>query len=208
MRSYQRGALLIAAIVLVVIIAGLVTAMSFLSVSNIGASGSHMSSAQAFYAANSGLERALFQFSKLGTACSALTNTALALGDGTSNTSPGTFTTSGTLYPLAATSSDLSGAGINATATIVPVTVTAGVFANYAPHGRIRIELEEIDYSSTSTSAAVCGTAPCFIAFLRGANGTTAAAHGAVDVFQDDQCLIRSTGTAGAAQRISEAVVK
>jgi hypothetical protein len=201
MKSFQRGALLIAAIVLVVIIAGLVTAMSFLSVSNIGASGSHMSSAQAFFVANSGLERALFQFSKLGTACASLTNTNLAVG-------AGSFSTSGTLYPLAATSSNLSGAGINATATIVPVTVTAGVFANYAPHGRIRIELEEIDYSSTSTSAAVCGTAPCFIAFLRGANGTTAAAHGAVAVFQDDQCLIRSTGTAGEAQRISEAVVK
>ncbi len=188
------------AVVLVLIIVAMVTAMSFLSVSNTTASGGHMSSAQALFAANSGLERALFQFSKLDASCAALTNTNLSI----SATNPGSFTTSGTVYPTAATSSTLSGA-ITAAATIIPVTSTA----NFAPHGRILIESEEIDYSSTSNSAAVCGTAPCFIAEKRGENGTTAAAHAsAVAVYQPTQCLIQSTGTAGSAKRVLQAVVR
>lgn len=204
LKSCQRGALLIAAIVLVVVIAVLVTAMSFLSVSNVGSSGSNMSSAQAFFITQSGLERALFQFSKLGTACSALTNTNLAVGQGS-------FSTTGTLYPTSATSSTLQ-TSISTTTQlgVIRVTVTAGAFANYAPQGRIRIENEEIDYSSASSSAAVCGTAPCFVAWRRGANGTTAATHTTIGtaVFQDDQCRIRSTGTVGSTQRILEATIK
>ncbi len=205
LKSLQRGALLMAAIVLVLIIVAMVTAMSFLSVSDEGASGGNMSSAQALYAANSGLERALFQYTKSCTACASLTNTNLAVGDGTSSKSPGTFTTSGTLYPSGAIASTLTGAGITATATIIPVSS----ITNFAPHGRLIIQSEQIDYSSTSTSNAVCGTQPCFIAWRRGANSTTAAAHASgTAVTQNNQCIIRSTGTAGAAKRILEATVQ
>ncbi len=197
LKSLQRGALLMVAVVLVLIIVAMVTAMSFLSVSNTTASGSHLSSAQAFFIANSGLERALFQFSKLDTDCAALTNTNLAVG-------AGSFSTTGIVYPTAATTSTLSGA-ITSTATIIPVTS----IASFAPHGRILIENEEIDYAEASTDAADCGTAPCFIAEKRGENGTTAAAHAsAVAVYQPTQCLIQSTGTAGSAKRVLEAVAR
>ncbi|MGH8750771.1 MAG: PilX N-terminal domain-containing pilus assembly protein, partial [Burkholderiales bacterium] len=185
-RSLQRGAVLIMAVVLIVVIAALVTAISFFSTANIGSSGNHRLSSQAFFIASSGLERALFQFSRSGVACAALTNVNLAVG-------AGSFSTTGTLYPIAATSAILPAGGITAAATTIPVTVTVGAFANYAPHGRIRIELEEIDYSGTSTSVAVCGAgiASCFIGARRAANGTAAAAHAAaVAVFQDNQCLI------------------
>jgi hypothetical protein len=137
----------------------------------------------------------------------------------------GSFTiTAATVYPVAAVSSTLS-AATTTTPGIITVTVTAGAFTSYAPHGRIRIENEEIDYSSTSTTPAGCGgaAAPCFIAWRRGANGTTAATHavGAVTgaVFQDDQCLIQSRGCAqvpagaaacpaGVPQRVLEVTVK
>src|SRR5713101_4460330 len=145
-KAYQRGALLMAAVMLVVIIVAIVTAMSFVSVSNIGASSSHLSSAQAFFIARSGLKRATYQI-KSGTACASLTNTNLAVG-------AGSFTTIGTAYPAAATAANLS-AAISGTAINIPVTVTSGAFANYAPHGRIRIENEEIDYAGTSNAAAV-----------------------------------------------------
>jgi hypothetical protein len=206
LKSLQRGALLMAAVVLVLIIVALVTAMSFLSVSDEGASGGNMSSAQALFAANSGLQRALFQYNKIcGTACASLTNTNLAVGDGTSSTSPGTFTTSGTLYPSGVIASTLTGSGITATAYIIPVSS----ITNFAPHGRLIIQSEQIDYSATSTSNTVCGTQPCFVAWRRGANGTTAAAHAsATAVTQNNQCVIRSTGMAGGAKRIVESTIQ
>ena len=204
-KSLQRGALLMAAVVLVVIIAALVTAMSFLTVSYVGAGSNNMSSAQALFAAQSGLERALFQYTKSCTSCASLTNSNLAIGDGTSSTSPARFTTSGTLYPTGAIASTLTGAGITATAYIIPVSSVT----NFAPHGRIIIESEQIDYSCTSSSANCPCTPPCFIAWRRGANSTTAAVHAsAVAVTQNNQCVIRSTGTAGAAQRILEATIQ
>lgn len=200
-KLYQRGALLIAAIVLVVIIAALVTAMSFLTVSNIGASGSHLGSAQALFIAQSGLQRAIYQY-KSGTACTSLTNTNLVVG-------AGNFSTSGVnLYPTGATNATLNGA-LTASATIIPVTIGGGgAFANFAPHGRIGIDNEDINYSGTSTSNAVCGTQPCFTGATRGVRPTTSAAHSSgAAVSQPSQCLIRSTGVVGAASRILESAV-
>jgi len=195
----QRGQLLVAAIVLIVVIALMIATLGYLYVSSERSSSLHGQSNSAYFAARSGLERAIYQFSQLGTACAALVaaNTNVAVDTGSFSI------TSATVYPLAAVSSTLSTAIATTTPGIITVTVTAGAFTSYAPHGRIRIENEEIDYSSTSTLAAVCGTAPCFISWRRGANGTTAAVHavGAVTglVFQDDQCLIQSTGCAASA---------
>lgn len=212
----QRGQLLVAAIVLIVVIALMIATLGYLYVSSERSSTMHGQSDAAYFVARSGLEAAVFQFSQQGTLCGALpaANTDQAVGTGS-------FTvTAATVYPSATVSSSLSGAGIATTTPgVVGVTVTAGAFASYAPHGRIRIENEEIDYSSTSSSAAVCGTAPCFIAWRRGANGTTAATHAAgISVFQDNQCLIQSTGcvaatcpavaVVGVARRVLEATVK
>lgn len=202
-RLRQRGQLLVAGIVLIVVIALMIATLGYLYVSSERSSSLHGQSDAAYFVARSGLESAVFQFSQQGTACAALVgagNTNVAVGQGS-------FTiTSATLYPTAAVASTLSGAGIT---TTTPGVITATSIANFAPHGRIRIENEEIDYSSTSASAAVCGTAPCFISWRRGANGTAAATHAAgINVFQDDQCLIRSTGTVGTSQRILELTVK
>jgi Tfp pilus assembly protein PilX len=210
----QRGQLLVAGIVLIVVIALMIGTLAYLYVSSERSSTLHGQSGTAYFVARSGLESAIYQFSQLGTACAAL----VAAGNTNVPVDTGSFTiTAATLYPSpGAVASTLTGAGIT---TLTPGVITATSIANFAPHGRIRIENEEIDYSSTSASAGVCGTAPCFISWRRGANGTTAANHAAgVSVFQDDQCLIQSTGCAaatcpvaagvGVARRTLEATVK
>jgi len=206
---HQRGQLLVAGIVLIVVIALMIVTLGFLYVSSERSSTLHNQSDASYFVARSGLESAIYQFSQSPPAvwCTGL----VAAGNTNQAVGTGSFTiTAATVYPIAAVSSTLSVAGMTTTTPgIITVTVTAGAFASYAPHGRIRIENEEIDYSSTSTSAAVCGTAPCFISWRRGANGTAAVTHAlGINVFQDDQCLIRSTGTVGTSQRILEATVK
>jgi len=201
---HQRGQLLVAGIVLIVVIALMVVTLGFLYVSSERSSTLHGQSDGAYFAARSGLEAAIYQFSQLGTTCAAL----VAAGNTNQAVGAGSFTiTAATLYPSpGAVASTLTGAGIT---TLTPGVITVTSIANFAPHGRIRIENEEIDYSSASASAAVCGAAPCFISWRRGANATAAANHAAgVNVFHDDQCLIRSTGTVGTSQRILEATVK
>ena len=207
----QRGQLLVAGVVLIVVIALMVVTLGFLYVSSERSSTLHNQSDTAYFVARSGLESAIYQFSQNPPAvwCTGL----VAAGNTNQAVGTGSFTiTAATVYPVAAVSSTLSVAGITTTTPgIITVTVTAGAFASYAPHGRIRIENEEIDYSSTSTTAAGCGggTPPCFISWRRGANGTAAVTHAlGINVFQDDQCLIRSTGTVGTSQRILEATVK
>ena len=210
----QRGQLLVAGVVLIVVIALMIVTLGFLYVSSERSSTLHGQSDAAYFVARSGLESAIYQRSQLDTPCD--TSASGLVGPGNNSNvavGAGSFTLDAAktkIYPTPAVSSTLSGGGITTTTPgIITVTVAAGAFASYAPHGRIRIENEEIDYSSTSTSATVCGTAPCFVAWRRGANGTTAATHAAgVAVFQDDQCLIRSTGTVGTSLRILEATVK
>ncbi len=199
LKFYQSGALLVAAVVLVLIVVAMVTAMSFLSVSDIGASGSHMSSAQAYFISRSGLHRATFQY-KSGTACDATSNqNNLAVG-------AGDFSTTFTAYPTGATTATLS-ANISSSPSVIVIPVTN--LTNFAGHGSIIIDSEVIYYSGTSTQASVCGTAPCFYGATRGAAGSTAAAHSSgAAVSQPSQCLIRSTGVAGAARRILESVVQ
>ncbi len=201
-----RGFLLIVSILVVVVVALAIVALGYMTSADIRASAGHAQSEQAYFAAQSGIEVAINQFSQQDTACVSLVaagNTNVAVG-------AGRFTiTAATLYPTAAVASNLNGAiGTG------PGVIMATSIANFAPHGRIRIadvgtNDEEIDYSLISNSAAVCTTAPCFVAWRRGANGTTARAHATnFAILQDTQCLIRSTGTVGTTERMMEATFK
>ncbi len=148
---------------------------------------------QAYWLAEGGAHRALTYLSKEGGACTDITDsssfTAVTLGQGT-------FTVAAVLYhPTPTTLS----AAIGDTATTIPVDSTAG----YAPHGRITIGSEQIDYT------AVTGTS--FTGARRGANNTTAASHSSATQVNQDQCTITSTGTIpaafGDARRVSEVIV-
>lgn len=203
-----RGFLLIVAILVVVVVALAIVALGYMTSADIRASSGHAQSEQAYFAAQSGIEVAIYQFSQLDTACLSLVapaNTNVAVGAGSF-----TITSATTPYPI----KPLPASTLNGAIGANPGVIKATSIANFAPHGRIRIadggiNDEEIDYSSKSSSAAVCGAGSCFVAWRRGANGTTAVGHATnLAILQDDQCLIQSTGTAGTATRIMEATVK
>ncbi len=183
----QSGVSIIAALFIIVILAfmGMVFLTLFTTTSS--TSINELQSTRALYVAEGGLERAVYQYKNDGTACASLINTNIPLGTGN-------FTTSGTLYnPSPATT--LSSA-IGAADTIIPVVSTAG----YAPNGRIRIDSEEINYSSIAGNS--------FTGAQRGAAGSTAAAHALGALVLQNQCTINSTGVVGNAQRVEEKVMQ
>ncbi len=197
----QRGQLLVAGVVLIVVVALMVVALGFLYVSSERSSTLHGQSGTAYAAAYSGIEVTKYQFST-GTACGSFTTTSQQVGSGQFSTDVGR------LYPTAFTATLTSNIPAGSVSS-VPLTFTSGSLSNLAPHGEITIGTESIDYGGTSLTGSACSPAPCLGGIVRGANGTTAAAHTAGNaVTQASQCLITSTGTAGGATRKLESTVQ
>ncbi len=180
-----RGFLLIVAAVLIAVAAVMAAIIVTLTAGSGRSGGLHLGSTQAFFAAESGLERALRGLTKEAVACTALTYSGtLAIGGRSAN-----YSTTGTLYVPAATQ---LAADIDNAVTVIPVASVTG----YAPHGRIAIGSEFIHYTGVSTDTAVCGgSSACFIGATRGAGGSAAASHNAGDTVTQNQCLIRSVAT-------------
>lgn len=199
--SRQRGFLLIAAAVLIAVAAVMAAIIITLTAGSGRAGTLHVASTQALFAAESGLERALYGFSRQGTSCAGL-NYSGTVPIGAVSAS---FATSATAYSAASLS---LASNISASATIIPVTPAAAL-ANYAPHGRLFIEGEAINYSGSSTDPAVCGAGnpACFTGITRGVAGSVASAHTAGTRVRQGQCLIRSVGTSGGAQRTLERAI-
>ena len=196
----QRGQLLVAGVVLIVVVALMVVALGFLYVSSERSGTLHSQSGTAYAAAYSGIEAAKYQFST-GTACGSLTNNQPV---GSAQFS----TLAGTLYPTAFAATLASNIPAGSVSS-VPLTFTSGSLTNLAPHGEITIGTESIDYGGTSATGSACPPAPCLGGIVRGANGTTAAAHSAgAAITQASQCLITSTGTAGSVTRKLESTVQ
>ncbi len=195
----QRGQLLVAGVVLIVVVALMVVALGFLYVSSERSGVLHSQSGTAYAAAYSGIEAAKYQFST-GTACGSLTNNQPV---GSAQFS----TLAGTLYPTAFAATLASNIPAGSVSS-VPLTFTSGSLTNLAPHGEITIGTESIDYGGTSATG-LCSPAPCLAGIVRGTNGTTAATHSAgAAITQASQCLITSTGTAGGATRKLESTVQ
>jgi hypothetical protein len=179
----------------------MVVTLAFLYVSSERASILHNQSGTAYAAAYSGIEVAKHQF-VAGTACGSLTNTNQQVGSGQFTTTPGNS------YPTAFAATLTSNIPAGSVSSI-PLSFTSGNLSYLAPHGEITIGTESIDYGSTSAAGSACSPAPCLGGIVRGANGTTAAAHTAgAAVTQASQCLITSTGTAGSATRKLESTVQ
>jgi len=191
-RKLQRGFLLIVAVVLIMVAAAMATMIVTMTTGSSQGGGLHLSSTQALFVAESGTERALYGFSKEGTACASLTYTA--------SVGQGNFSTTGTLYAPAATA--LS-AAISATDTVIPVTSVTG----YAPHGRLTIGSESINYTGSSTTSCGAFSAPCFTGAMRGAGGSAAAVHALAAAVSQNQCLIRSVGAVANASRTVDRAV-
>jgi len=180
----QRGQLLVAGIVLIVVIALMIATLGYLYVSGESAGTLHGQSERAYFAARSGVEYSSGQYFN-GSACSALNNANVAVGG-----AGATFTLAPTLYaPLTLTATT---AALTAASTTVPVTSAA----LYAPYGRVLIDSELINYTSR-TGTNLNG-------LTRGVGGTTAAAHAAGVTVSQNLCIVSSTGAAGNAKRIVE----
>ncbi len=181
-KDTQRGASLLAAIFLIVVVGffGLIV-VSLVSTQNIG-SLNEIQSTQAFYVAEAGLERAISYL--LGptltdrTTCAGLPGAATSL-------SPGQFQLNieaGSPFYSAAATTIPAGPGVTSVDTTIPVVSTA----NYAPFGRIMIDRESIDYTGA--------TANSFTGALRGRDGTLATLHVAGTRVGQSQCTVTSAG--------------
>ncbi len=180
----QRGQFLVAGIVLIVMIALMIATLGYLYVSGESAGTLHGQSERAYFAARSGIEYSSGQYFN-GSACSSLNNAGVPVGGAAV-----TFTLAPTLYaPLALTATT---AALTAGSSSIPVGSTAG----YAPYGRLLIDSELINYTST--------TGTNFNGLTRGVGGTTAAAHASGVTVSQNLCVVSSTGTAGNAKRIVE----
>lgn len=174
----EIGASLIVVIVLLLVLGMVLASMvSLVSTESFNAMNQNYAT-QALDLATSGLERAVYRL-KTGTAC---TGGAL---NGTNALGAGTFTTTGTQYNPTPTT--LAVGGITATATTITLTNPPGN-ANYAPHGRVQIDSELIEYTGRSGATQLTGA-------QRGVNGTQAVAHLAGATVLQTECLINSTGT-------------
>ncbi len=181
-KDTQRGASLLAAIFLIVVVGffGLIV-VSLVSTQNIG-SLNEIQSTQAFYVAEAGLERAVSYL--LGptlaprTTCAGLPGAAILLNPGQFqlNIEAGSpfYSTTATTIP--------AGPNVAPGDTVIPVVSTA----NYAPFGRLMIDRELIDYTGT--------TANSFTGALRGRDGTLATSHVAGTRVGQSQCTVTSTG--------------
>jgi Tfp pilus assembly protein PilX len=181
-----RGFLLVVAILLLVVVAIAVAALGNMTSADVRASSGHAQSEQAYFAAKSGVEYASFQLGP-GTPCSSgsINNFSAGVGQGRFRTTSQTYLTwtATTNNPLAA----------NAT------TVSVATTAAFAPHGRIWIDAEQMNYSGK--------TATAFTGVSRGLAGSTATAHALGSMVSQDQCLVKSTGTSGGATRVVEAAI-
>lgn len=184
-RYKQKGNLVAAAVIIIVGLAAfglsVIRTVSSTSVSSSLA----MQGYQTSYLAESGLEYGSLQIknninlSNPAVYCDGAWKTTQTFGEGQ-------FRFKCTQYVPAVTTS----AAITSTSLVIPISATT----NVAPIGRVRIDSEQIDYSDVSTSATVCGTAPCLVVKNRGVNNTLATAHGALAAIVQSQLVVEAEG--------------
>lgn len=191
----QRGVVALMAVLFLLFMLGVVLLIAHqMAATDVHDSSTQNLSVEALFLAESGLETGGYRY-RSGTACNS---------PGFDLTQPlgsGSFALTAATYRPVATALT---AGLAAASSIVPVASIAG----FAPHGRIRIANEEIDYAGLSSIAANCAPVapPCFTGATRGAVGSpTPATHPAATPANQNQCLIRSVGATNIARRTLEA---
>lgn len=183
-----RGFLLIVAILLLVVVALAVVALGNMTSADILASSGHAQSEQAHFGASSGLEYSAYQLRVGGTAsCAAIAQSSPAvLGEAS-------FTTTTQRYnPSALTLT----AAVNPGDTTITALSGNPIAQGYAPHGRIQIDSEQINYTGLTSSS--------FVGLSRGVGGSSAAAHGIGAALNQDVCFVRSEGASRSAKRVLE----
>lgn len=175
----QRGYFLFIAVILVLVMGSMGVITAYLLASRARMSVALQGGMSAFYVAEAGLEasaRALVGSSTVS--CSALTGTSSLTN---ASILGGTFTATAVNGGLYTGSSTLS-SSITATSNSLPLASVSG----FAPHGRVRIDSEAIDYAAISGSSLV--------GLNRGAGGTTANTHAANASVSQSVCLVDVVG--------------
>lgn len=188
----QRGFLLIVAVVLIAVAAVMAVVIATLTAGSGQSGGLHVSSTQALFAAESGMEQATRLFQN-GTSCANLPATI-----GTQTVGNASYSVS---IPVvqSSLSATVAAGGIDASVTTIP-TNTANLSATFAAHGRIVVDGEQIVYTGLSGNS--------FTGALRGFAGTAPVAHLVNAPIIQNQCLVRATGTSGQATRVVESAIQ
>jgi hypothetical protein len=189
-RKSKRGFLLVAAIFLLVVGGFVGTIISHFVTQDFSGSKSDLDSTQAFYIASAGLQHATY---------SATTNNlndrvacpSISANDEFTGIDLGTGNYTVTAASITSANASLS-ATINSSTSIIPVTS----LTNYTNYGRLLIDGEVIDYTSTSSDNNDCSSnAPCFLGAIRGVSGSDATSHSSGVSVVQNRCHIISTGT-------------
>lgn len=180
----QQGYFLLVAVVLVMVMGAMGVVTAYMVANRARMSVALQGGMSAFYVAESGLEIAsrLLVGANLvsgqGVTCATLTGNSLLTNSSVLN---GTFTATAVGGGLYTGSSTLSG-GINATSNSLILASATG----FAPHGRIRIDSEVIDYASLSGNTLT--------GLNRGMSGSVAASHSSGASVTQSMCLVSVTG--------------
>jgi len=190
----QRGFLLIAAIVLIVVLSFFALVISFLFVGGNLAGANHLSSAKAVFVVESGLERATRFLLAPGLAPARIACTAIPGGNTQVNAASGEFalTVQGASPYYSNPPPTLSAAVLVGT-NAIPFLPVSGI-ANLAPYGRVMVDRELLEYESTGANAAACGggASPCLRNVARARDGTAGAAHAVGTGIGQYQCSLAS----------------
>ena len=198
----QRGFLLIAAIVLVVILSFFALVITDLFTGDTRTATYGLESTQALFLAEAGLERAGQALLSPTVYAPASPNNrincaGLATVPGTVNEGSGSFMVTGASPDYGGDANNgalVLASAISSTSTVIPLT-GLGSLPDYAPAGRVRLDTEALDYSAISQSAGVCGgAAACLIGVVRGVDGTQAVAHAGGTPAGEYQCPVRAQG--------------
>jgi len=193
--KFQRGFLLVTAVVLIVVAALVLSVMVYLSAVGNQSAVHNANAKQALFIAGTGLERGVRTLlSPVLTerlSCGAITGdvnlTDFAFGAGRFTVTAGN---GGVTYYPATTLK----ANVSATDSIIPVNNLSG----YANAGRVLIDREAIDYYDVEPSnTAVCGGAantPCLVGAQRGRDGTVAVSHVSGTPVGQYQCDLQAQG--------------
>lgn len=202
----QRGFLLVVAAILIAVAAVMAAVILTLSAGGSGMSVKHLTSAQAFYAAEAGLEQGLYERNRNTWDCSTPASHTGTVGSGGAQAS---YSVTCTLYNP--TSSTVPAGGVNATSSVIPLSGNPSSAPTlYAPFGRVRIGYETIYYSAIGTAAecSAAGYTYCLVGAQRGVEGSAANSHSAGAAVSQNQYIVTSVGSGqDSAQRTLSAAI-
>lgn len=193
MRKSQEGYLILVAVFFILLMGAISLSTINILAGNTNSQVKTGLSAQAYYIAESGINKTIRYWHSKGLACSSITG----FGDLTNSTiGTGQFTVTGASTQNTTTLSS----NISASATTIPLSSVSG----FPSSGAIAIGSEGIYYTGISGNSLTN--------VIRGAGSTTPDAHNSGDTVTQDQCVLTSTGTVPnfsnpLAQRVIQATV-